>query len=565
MATSREYWPESRAAVSGSQSRLHHSEERISPHLVTLSGNSSSIPPIRSRSAPDKSVGLSDPMQRWLHETDPIQQWLSEKPSETSWSARRSSVLSRVSFVGSNKSKGGHELVTNESSRQQGFDLPAPAQPAEASSSEHSNLSDLDEDFLSPSTWINKQKQTEEEVWSGSFLHYLQRFRALDTTPSLTTLIVDTRDGSASRFPLKDLSSIRCLEGQVQELLSAAPTLAFYDLEPRSGQNPASGIDSDLSMKELIQRFEDRPEAATEKLARRIPASHVRRIQSYESAYLGLSEARNVLIHSCRTIEMLKSRGIAATGVSIFIEAREQVVQLIPLSLSMIAVLTKRLNLSIKAITWAVEENRIPCYRTLQDAPSDLVVISPDSLFTQETVDRVEVAPLNLPMLAVFWSQIVVIIDLAVISYCGAHLVAAPEHYSALSRHVAPEIPISAGSLCFPQGSLACMSSFLQNKRIWVLQKVQRANKPLEGAFLSTAITELADVWGPVCQWTRDTQSTGSKPWKCYFTLGPGIIAACSEEPLPGPVALPDEALCHYLPAQKIPAPSEAPEIDTEK
>lgn len=392
-------------------------------------------------------------------------------------------------------------------------------QPYEASSSEYSNLSALDEDFLSPSTWINKQKQTEEEVWSRSFVQYLQRFRDLDTGPSLTTLMVEETDGFANRFPPKDLSSIRCLEGQVQELLSAAPTLAFYDLTPRSGENPISGIDSDLSMKELILRFEIRPEAAPEKLARRYSASRERQIRSNEFAYQSLLEARNVLIHACRTIEMLQSRGMASTGVSVFTEAREQVVQLIPLSLLMIAGLVKRLNQSIKATMWAVEEDMIPCYRTLQDAPSDLVVVSPNSLFAQETVDRVEVAPLNLPIFAEFWFQISIIIDLAVISYCGAHLVAAPEHYSALSRHVSPETYIRAGSLCFSQGSLACMSSFLKNKRIWVLQKVQRPHKPLEGAFLSTAVTELADLWGPVCQWTRDSQSTHSKSRKCYSLL----------------------------------------------
>jgi hypothetical protein len=458
-----------------------------------------------------------------------------------------------------------HKIFTNESSRLQGLDLPAPVQPAEACSSEHSDLSALDEDFLSPSTWINKQKQTEEEVWSGSYLHHLQISLSPLMSSAYIMFPVATKDISVDVFPLKDLSSVRCLEGQVQELLSATPTLAFYDLEPRSDQNPTSIIDPDLSMKELILRFKSRPEAATEKLARRSSTSQDRRLRSYEFTYLTLFEARNVLIHACRTIEMLQSRGIASAGVSIFVEARQQVVQLIPLSLLMIAWLVKRLNQSLIAITWAVEEDIIPSYSTSPDSPSDLLVVSPISLFAQETVDRVEIAPLNLPMLTGFWWQIVSCIDAAVISYCGAHLVEAPEHYSALSRHVAPEKAIRVGSLCFSQVSLACMSSFLQKKRIWVLQEFQPGRKPLEGAFLSTTVTELADIWGPVCQWTRDSQSTHSKSRKCYFTIGSGIIAGCSEEPLPSPVALPDEALCHYLPSRKVPAPSEGAEIDIER
>lgn len=521
---------------------------------------------------------------------------MKNRPRELGRLTARLRSLERPSKVTIQQQVGSSHEFTNESSRHQGLDLPAPVQPAEASSfeysdlsaldedsryqgldlpaavqlaeassSEHSDLSALDEDFLSPSTWINKQKQTEEEVWSRSYVQYLQRFRGLDTGPSLTTLMVDETDGFANRFPLKDLASIRCLEGQVQELLSAAPTLAFYDLTPRSDENPTSGIDFDLSMKELILRFENRPKAATKKLARRSPVPQVRRLQLYDSAYQKLFEVRNVLIHACRMIEMLQSRGIASTGVSVFVEAREQVVQLIPLSLLMTVGLVKRLNQSLIAITWAVEEDIIPSYSTSPDSPSDLLVVSPISLFAQETVDRVEIAPLNLPMLAGFWWQIVSCIDTAVISYCGAHLVEAPEHYSALSRHVAPEKPIRVGSLCFSQVSLACMSSFLQKKRIWVLQEFQPGRKPLEGAFLSTTVTELADIWGPVCQWTRDSQSTHSKSRRCYFTIGSGVIAGCSEEPLPSPVALPDEALCHYLPSRKVQAPSEGAEIDIER
>lgn len=246
-------------------------------------------------------------------------------------------------------------------------------------------------------------------------------------------------------------------------------------------------------------------------------------------------------------------------------KVREQVVQLVPLPLSMIAVLVNRLNQSIKAIAWAVEKDFVLPYRTLQDAHTDLVMVSPGMLFEPETFDRLESSPLHLPIFTEFWSQIAILIDLAIISYCGAHLVAAPEHYSALSQYAAPEISISAGSSCFSQASLACMSSFVQNKRIWVLQKPQPDNKPVEGAYLSTTVAELSDVWGPMCQWTKDPQSMNGKSRKCYYTIGPGVIAGWPGEPLPSPVALGDEALCHYLPSRKIPDSSEGTEIAIER
>ena len=163
----------------------------------------------------------------------------------------------------------------------------------------------------------------------------------------------------------------------------------------------------------------------------------------------------------------------------------------------MIAALVKRLNRSIKAIAWAKKENMIPWSRTMEDDPSNLAVASLESLFAPETFDRVELSPINLPRFAEFWSSVAIVIDLAVVSYCGAHLVTAPEHYSALSRHAAPQISIGAGSLRYSEGSLACMSRLLCGKRVWVLEEIPGESKPVEGVYLSTTIADLADLWAP--------------------------------------------------------------------
>ena len=92
MAPLREYWPESRPAVSGSQSRLHDLEELISSYLTIIAGDSFSMPPTSSGSNLDGSAVTSYPMQRWLH----------EKPSEGAWPAARLLAFYRARFEGNN-------------------------------------------------------------------------------------------------------------------------------------------------------------------------------------------------------------------------------------------------------------------------------------------------------------------------------------------------------------------------------------------------------------------------------------------------------------------------------
>ena len=113
---------------------------------------------------------------------------------------------------------------------------------------------------------------------------------------------------------MKDLSSIKCLEGQLQERRSTQLTLTFRDLKSRLGLRRSPGVDLEISLRDLILMSENGSEGVSKRKAHRI------QLEIYESSYIGLVEAGNVLIHTCRAIEILKSRGVASTGVSVLLK-----------------------------------------------------------------------------------------------------------------------------------------------------------------------------------------------------------------------------------------------------
>ncbi|MCJ1367566.1 hypothetical protein MMC16_006700 [Acarospora aff. strigata] len=149
---------------------------------------------------------------------------------------------------------------------------------------------------------------------------------------------------------------------------------------------------------------------------------------------------------------------------------------------------------------------------------------------------------------AAIWRSVSHGLDLAVISYCGAHIEPFDHSYlgytltcfdigSTFVRRLEP------GPL-FQRQTLNCLNGFLHGKEVWVFdaQEFPSESAPPRPLYLRTTIEAFASVWGPVWQ-TVPVEN----PYKISrYNAGLGFIVpwlrALNSEPAP----LEDEINCHW-------------------
>ena len=144
-------------------------------------------------------------------------------------------------------------------------------------------------------------------------------------------------------------------------------------------------------------------------------------------------ESRNILISLCQTVEDLQRIGICTDGFSIFVRKSSGAAHLQRLRLSSLVELVVRLNLSTTAFLWVVCDRSLDLPRFFGDRSFT------ESAYTERFLDvdwleRLE-SHASLDEIVGFWVTLARTLDLGLISYCGAHLVSAPEHFSALHLH----------------------------------------------------------------------------------------------------------------------------------
>ncbi|OCK81939.1 hypothetical protein K432DRAFT_403380 [Lepidopterella palustris CBS 459.81] len=140
-----------------------------------------------------------------------------------------------------------------------------------------------------------------------------------------------------------------------------------------------------------------------------------------------------------------------------------------------------------------------------------------------------------------------VVLDLATISFCGAHLKRFDNFY----------FEVSSGSYSFPCGvpgvsilltqrRFGCLEGFYLDQPAWVFSTSEHTtNSPWltneTPLYLSTTPNEFAKLWGPMSKYT----SRISRDVTLWFLVSPGFI-------IPGrpshhdPALLEDEVLCHW-------------------
>jgi hypothetical protein len=137
------------------------------------------------------------------------------------------------------------------------------------------------------------------------------------------------------------------------------------------------------------------------------------------------------------------------------------------------------------------------------------------------------------------------LLDIATVSFCGAHLEPFDEvYFDRVSPTSHYRIPCDAhGSVIDLQPRIfQCLEGFLQGRPVWAFStgapSVELFNKPL---YLSTTPDEFANVWGPMWRSVspRDNEIT------LRYMVSPGFIIPWRRTP-GQPTLLPNEVHCHW-------------------
>ncbi|KAF2492794.1 hypothetical protein BU16DRAFT_90968 [Lophium mytilinum] len=112
------------------------------------------------------------------------------------------------------------------------------------------------------------------------------------------------------------------------------------------------------------------------------------------------------------------------------------------------------------------------------------------------------------------WRKVAMVLDISIISYCGAHIERFDANYLGedldFAKITAAWTYVVDGSegIMIRRRSLSCLDGFLGSHKVWTFQSslLWDDNQPL---YLSTTIDDFADIWGPVwaAKQTEDSDS----------------------------------------------------------
>ena len=452
---------------------------------------------------------------------------------------------------------------------------------------------DEDDDLLRPSVLISRQNKVKADVLSGfskrqandfySTLSFVEDVKQPQGDPlrrSSQTSHMDSKWGSilSLNLDLASLSKIcgRNVSSKRFEKMPLIEILLLYEEkehhtglnsreaagtrpadrgrftssrpETRCYRSPSSSpaLDSDFAKEARINSILE-----TDDVYR--PLSFLYR-KSLPAAYIcKLLECRNVLLTLYEEIETMQKSHLCSDVINLFVYDRVGVIRLQRLELNKIFDLILCLNGIVRALVWGLTQSLAPLDRQALERLPQLPIRDCAALFSLDALEKVALSDHinSFEEYVARWLAIAETIDLAVLSYCGAHL--DPD----LGQTVRPRlqnnirsISLYSGTLSMVQVSLACLDPFLKGQMVWVFHSCFDNISEINGAFLSTNIEDLADIWGPVWKLHEEPVSNLNNESKCWYNLGSGIIVGWPRNiDGTGPEPLVDEAFCHFLPS----------------
>ena len=411
-----------------------------------------------------------------------------------------------------------------------------------------------DQDVLRPTDWIKGLQRAEIFVLERSYLWFSQL--SAQTSYMFSSLFEHPELGSprAPRSMTQETYYLRCqlpvdchsrgLTAQWRSFLSLDNSL-LHALPIHEKYHEQEGSSRGRSPKETPKIEYERSASPLHDCGQDISEPTV----EYQgctagSALCSLLNSRNVLISLYETIENLQREKICGDGFSFFVQHEPQTVFLRRIRCRELASLIEHLNDTIAGVVSRMVRYDGECleFRLMYKMDDSL----PFGSFLNAQSFTVTTNKYTLDAIDDFWSAICRILDLGLISYCGAHVISATENYSALDRYSrGRNILIPRSPYEIARRSLRCLQTFLKGE-IWVVRRIIDADA--SAASVLTCIDDLADIWGPIWKLTKSEDAT-SEPMG-FYAIGGGAIGAPigqMSNPNPGSLGM-DAQSCHFTP-----------------
>jgi hypothetical protein len=247
-----------------------------------------------------------------------------------------------------------------------------------------------------------------------------------------------------------------------------------------------------------------------------------------------LLECRNLMLATVSNIERLKMADFCTTSVNALglDPQRRNVARLVPIRLSAVYELHQTFEDLLESLT----TNQAPS--SLPQAKLDTITEKCGEILEDLGLPR-SIRPTSL------WRQAVLVLDLAVVSYCGAHIERFDHRFLGESLDLAKitaawtEVVDGSEGIMLRRRSLRCLNGFLRGEQVWVFQP-QNIWQDASDLWLSATIEEFGDIWGPV--WAIKTSEDATEAIK--YNTGNGSIVPWQREK-DTPLAT-DETYCHW-------------------
>ncbi len=251
-------------------------------------------------------------------------------------------------------------------------------------------------------------------------------------------------------------------------------------------------------------------------------------------------ECRNLMLAVVSNIERLKRAQFCIDSINVLVldPCRHHVAKLVGIEVSRIMSLHQSFEGALESILSRLTTNRI------QESKIEELT----QMLSRQSIDLLR--HLGLPAgdsTVGQWRKAVLVLDLAIVSYSGAHIERFDQRF--LSGEDLDFAKITSAwsydTLCregiiLRRRSLCCLQRFLGVHRIWILQAQSRWEDD-EDLYLSTSVEQFADIWGPT--WEVKDAEDSDKVIK--YNAGIGAIVpwqADKDTPLAD-----GEAFCHWL------------------
>lgn len=465
---------------------------------------------------------------------------------------------------------------------------------------------DCDEDLLNPSAWIDKIKMVEARIAANSALQFYTTTEDALLSHTLKTYKTEPfneleDDSSTDLYPriqfpaqgFKEYQSLDALLSHTLETYKTAPPFhsvsrvhyfallrswrrgqrmwtqrqqdqGDHEKLPKDAENSFTELFYDHESGDSEPRQDSGPVALKEyahdrgeELLGRSPPAYGGRCRLLRD----LLESRNLLIKVCLNVTDLQKHGLCHETISVIISApkRSRVANLVTVNFSQITKLTSIVDQIVRAIICGVRNGIVP----YSDEPSSHLKINLQTMMEHfdKIADTFEAIIFDCNRLVSLQEMVAIslisahVLDLSVLTYCGAHVEAIDRIY--LHRFV-KQLEYYSGHLPDNEGvimrrrSLSCLKSFLHGHRPWVFHcswECGDDNWNNSSLYLSTSIEAFADTWGPVWKTVNPDQGHNigfSQNVVQRYNVGLGSIVSWSRTFGDEPTALPEEALCHW-------------------